>query len=485
MSTSSSDEAGSVLSVALALLLLLVVACSRNPVTGERQLALLSVEQETQLGRQAAQQVQRSIGLVENESLQSYVQRVGESIAADSEGPDLQWTFRVVDDPTPNAFALPGGFIFVTRGMLAHMASEAELAAVLGHEIGHVTARHSVEQISRQQLAQLGLGLGMIFFPEIQQFGGLFSAGLELVFLKYGRDAERQADRLGFDYALRQGYDVREMEDIFATLQRIAAQEGQSPLPVWASTHPDPGERIESIRELQSELGPRADELKQERQSFLTQIDGLVWGTNPRQGFFENNVFLHPHLAFRIVFPEGWQTQNLPYAVVAVSPQGNAAMQLTLADGAPLDAARSFLRQQGVEVGQAAQQDINGLSAVLATFAAPTQQGPVHGLVAFVAHGETTFQIVGFAPVSQYPAVDDTFLRVAESFEPLADPQVLEIQPRRVDIVRIPRPMSMSEFAKVYPSAVDVQTLVLINQVPDATTELPADTLVKRIVDGE
>ena len=192
-----------------------LAGCATNPVTGRRQLALISEGQEVQLGRESAVQVSRELGLVPDSALQRYVQGIGGTLAAASERPALPWAFRVVDDPTPNAFALPGGFIFVTRGMLTLMNSEAELASVLGHEIGHVTARHQVTQISRAQLAQLGLGLGSVLMPELQGLGGLAGSGLQLLFLRYSRDAERQADALGFRYAVGQLYEAREMADVF------------------------------------------------------------------------------------------------------------------------------------------------------------------------------------------------------------------------------------------------------------------------------
>jgi predicted Zn-dependent protease len=143
-------------------------ACATNPVTGKQQLALVSEQQEIQLGRETDQQVVQQLGLYPDEDLQRYVDAVGQQLAADSERPELPWTFRVVDDASVNAFALPGGFIYLTRGIMTHFNNEAEMAAVLGHEIGHVTARHSVQQISRQQLASLGLGLGMILAPELR-----------------------------------------------------------------------------------------------------------------------------------------------------------------------------------------------------------------------------------------------------------------------------------------------------------------------------
>ena len=171
-----------------------MASCARNPVTGKNELSLVSEGQEIQMGQQAAQEVAQTIGFVDDSELQSYVANIGKRMAAKSERPDLPWEFHVVNDASVNAFALPGGFIYVTRGLLGSMNSEAELATVLGHEIGHVTARHSVQQISKAQLATLGLGIGSIVSSDIAQFAGLASQGLQVLFLKYGRDAENQAD---------------------------------------------------------------------------------------------------------------------------------------------------------------------------------------------------------------------------------------------------------------------------------------------------
>ncbi|MGD2068949.1 MAG: M48 family metalloprotease, partial [Gemmatimonadota bacterium] len=181
-------------SIPLLLLATLVAGCARNPATGERQLSLIGERQEIEMGREADQQIVASIGLYDDEALQSYVDGLGQRLAATSERPDLPWTFRVLDDPTVNAFALPGGFVYITRGIMGHLTSEAELVGVLGHEIGHITARHSVNQISKQQLTQLGVGLGMVLVPELQNFGGLASLGIQLLSLKFSRDDENQAD---------------------------------------------------------------------------------------------------------------------------------------------------------------------------------------------------------------------------------------------------------------------------------------------------
>jgi hypothetical protein len=167
------------------LLALAAAACATNPATGERQLSLIGEDQEIAMGREADHDVQVSIGIYEDPELERYLDGVGQRLAARSERPDLPWTFRIADDPAVNAFALPGGFIYVTRGLLATLNTEAELAAVVGHEIGHVTARHAVNRISKAQLAGLGLGIGMILSPDLAQFSDLANLGLNLLFLKY------------------------------------------------------------------------------------------------------------------------------------------------------------------------------------------------------------------------------------------------------------------------------------------------------------
>src|SRR5437016_3363470 len=196
--------------------------CAVNPATGARQLMLISESQEIAMGRDYDQQVAASIGLYADTAWQRWIQQFGARLAASSERPNLPWTFHVVDDPVVNAFALPGGYIYVTRGILAHLNSEAELAGVVGHEIGHVTARHSVSQLSKQQLAQIGLAVGTIASPDFERFAGLASAGPGVLFLKYSRDAERQADDLGLRYMRRVNYDPREMPHVFEMLTRVS-----------------------------------------------------------------------------------------------------------------------------------------------------------------------------------------------------------------------------------------------------------------------
>ena len=466
------------------LLLLVAASCARNPVTGKRELALVSEAQEIQLGQQSAKQVEATMALVPDQALQQYVSQVGMRLARASERPDLPWSFRVIDDPTPNAFALPGGPIYVTRGILALMEDEAELATVLGHEIGHITARHSVQQMSQQQLAQLGLGVGMILSPELAQFGDLAAQGLGLLFLKYGRDDERQADDLGFRYALAQNYDVREQGDIFASLQRISAQSGASGIPSWMSTHPDPGERVQAAERRAAGVDRPLDNTIRNRDAFLARTDGLIYGQNPRDGYFEGAVFYHPELKFRLTFPQGWKTQNTPQAVVAMSAQQDALLQLTLSKGGAQQAAQQFFAQEGLRPGTVSRQTVNGLPAVSGYFEAQTEQGILNGLAVFLDYDGRTYQLLGYAPAERFGAHEATLRQAIGTFARVSDAKVLNVQPNRLDVVKLPQAMTLSEFARKYPSVVDVEELALLNQLPDGSARLQSGSLVKRVIRG-
>src|SRR5574338_509596 len=438
------------------------------------------------MGQQAAEEAKATYGLVDNPALQQYVSSVGLKIAKTTERPELPWAFYVIDDASVNAFALPGGPVFITRGILGAMNNEAELASVVGHEIGHVTARHSVQQMSQQQLAQLALGVGAVLSPTVAQFGDIAAQGLGLLFLKYGRDDERQADDLGFRYALTNGYDVREMDDVFRSLQRLGDASKQSPLPTWLSTHPGEAERIQTIDAKLAQLTPaQLASAKVNAREYMQHINGLVYGANPRNGFFQNATFYHPDLRFKMSLPSGWQGQNLSQAVIAVSPQQDAIIQLTLAEGnSPETAARAFLSQQGIQAGQATRETVNGVPAVASLFQAQTDQGVIQGLAAFFTYNGNTYQVIGYSPAQRYSAYDQTFRQSLGSFAPVTDPQILNVQPAKVSTVSLPQAMTLAEFAQSYPSSIPMTELAILNQVEDPNAQIPAGTLMKQVAGG-
>ena len=461
------------------------VACARNPVTGKSELALVSENQEIQMGKQAEQEVAQSMGYVDNAALQSYVSAIGMKMAKASERPDLPWEFHVVDDASVNAFALPGGFIHVTRGLLTAINDEAELATVIGHEIGHVTARHSVNQISKAQVAQLGLGIGSILSPRIAQLSGVASQGLGLLFLKYGRDDEKQADELGFKYALAQNYDVREMDNVFVTLERVSSQAGGGRMPEWLSTHPDPGNRVQATQARLDTLSRPLNNTITNRDEYLQHIQGLVYGEDPRQGFFEGNVFYHPGMRFQLTFPQGWQTQNTPSAVVAVSQQQDAIIQLQLAGNTPpQQAANQFLSQQGIQAGNGSTASINGNPAATSYFQAQTQQGPIAGIVSFISYGGQTFGILGYTAGQQFNAYEGAIRNTIGSFGQLRNQAAMNVKPNHLELVKLPRAMTLNEFNQQYPSTISITELAIINEMSHAADQIPQGRIVKRVTGG-
>jgi predicted Zn-dependent protease len=459
----------------------LALACAKNPVTGKRQLTLVSEEQEIALGKEGAQEVLQTMARHPDPKVQGYVESIGKAMAARSERPNLPWSFTVLDDPTVNAFALPGGPIFVTRGILTHMNSEAELAAVLGHEIGHITARHSVQQISKAQLAQVGLGVGMILSPELAAIGQLAGAGLQLMFLKFGRDAERQSDELGFKYMTAVAYDPREMANVFTTLSRASEQGGGGRLPEWQSTHPDPERRAETAASRAAGVA-NPEKLKTDREEYLALLQGMKFGEDPRQGFFQGNSFLHPDMAFKIDFPAGWQKLNTAAAVVAVSPKKDAVIQLALAGkDSPEEASKKFFAQKGVKAASLA--GGGALPANARYFEAQTQQGQIGGLVSFFSHRGTTFGVVGYTAANAVATHAPAFQAAVTSFGPLTDPAALAVQPAKIELVKIPREMTVAEFHAQYPSTATLDTVALVNGVAK-DGRLQAGRTAKRIVGG-
>jgi predicted Zn-dependent protease len=471
----------SFLPVALFSLTLAASACATNPATGKREFTLVTESQEIAMGQDGAQSVLKESSVVPDSLLQTYVRGLGMLLAKTTERPDVPWSFIVLDDPVVNAFALPGGPIFITRGILTHMTSEAELVSVLGHEIGHVTARHSVHQMTNAQLAQVGLLAGSILSPRVAQFGDLAQAGLGLLFLKFGRGDELQADELGFKYALNNNYDVREMASMFRTLDKISGSEGGR-IPEWQSTHPNPDNRVANTENRIAALNRSLSGLRVGRDDFLKRIDGLVFGENPRDGFFEGAVFHHPELRFRFDFPAGWQTQNQATQVVGVSAQKDAMMVLGLGGaGSPSQLLSQFLGQQGIAAGRTSSQPINGNTAAWGEFVAQTEQGALSGMVAFVSHNGANYRVLAYTPSTDAAKYGSIFQSAIGSFRQEADARVLSVKPNRVRLVKLTRAMTITEFNAAMPSVISLKLLAIINGVEEAQT-IPAGTLVKRVV---
>jgi predicted Zn-dependent protease len=463
-------------------LLAVAVACAVNPATGRREFMLVSEDEEIQMGREADPQVIAAYGLAGDEELRAYVSRIGHELAATSERPDLPWSFKIVDDPAVNAFALPGGFIYVTRGILAYFDSEAELAGVMGHEIGHVTARHSASQISRQQLQQIGIGVGMIASETFREYGGIAVAGIQLLNLSYSRDDELQADRLGLRYMSRDGYDPDALLGVFEMLASVSGGEEGGRAPEWSMTHPYPENREQQMRDVIAETGV-SREGRVARDEYLDVIDGIVFGPNPRNGYFEGTRFLHPELAFEATFPAGWQTVNQNQMVAAVSPDEDAAVILEIVpDATSADAAMDdFLGQEGITGGRISRGSASGVPLVQAPFEVAAEQGELRGEVAFLDYGGNVYRILGYSSPADWSGRASAVRGTISSFAPVDDPQVLNVQPQRLEIVTLSQATSLNSFVQDNPQPVDVDVLARINRTSPGAV-LSAGTRIKTVV---
>jgi predicted Zn-dependent protease len=304
-----------------------------------------------------------------------------------------------------------------------------------------------------------------------------------VLFLKYGRDDESQADGLGFRYALSDNYDVRHMVDMFKILQRVSGEAG-SRIPEWQSSHPDPGNRIQATEDRLARNKVPLDGKKVGRAEFMRIIDGMVFGDNPRQGYFKEGVFYHPDMAFTLQFPSGWKTANQTSSVVGVSQAGDAQVQLSLAGKeAPSATLQKFLGQEGVTAGQTSSSSINGNTAAQGSFTAQNQDGSqLAGRVAFVSYNGTTYQLLGLATAAGARNNAGAISDFIGSFRRLTDQAALNVQPNRIAIVTVPRAMSLRQFNVQYPSSIELKQLALINGLDDEDSPLKQGDVVKRVV---
>jgi predicted Zn-dependent protease len=419
--------------------LLVSFACATNPATGKRQLSLMSEAQEVAIGQQQDVQIQREMGVYSDRDLQQYVTRIGLKLAQQSERPNLPWHFTVVDVPAINAFALPGGYIYITRGILPYLQDEAQLAGVLGHEIGHVNARHAAEQYSRTTGAQLGLILGSIFVPGGATAAQLGASGLGLLFLKYSRDDEAQADALGVRYASRAGWDPDGIPQMLMTLGRIEETSDKKGVPNFLQTHPAAEDRVQRVQAAVSQAEAGASRFTTDRDGYMRHINGMVYGDNPDQGVVRGSTFLHAGLRFALDFPAGWTVANAPTEVVAKQPGMNILIVLEPVErsqGRNLeDVAVSSMQRAGFRVTNGGQTSINGLSAFVGTYQGSLQGiGQVVVRAAHIRQDRNLYLLAGLAPPDLYARAESDFSHTIESFRPMSRGEAEALRPNRIEL---------------------------------------------------
>lgn len=475
----------------LPLLLIVIataIACVTNPATGQRQFNLLSESDEVALGKQSDAQIRQEMGVYGDQALQEYVNRVGQAMAKTSHRPQLPWTFAVVDASAINAFALPGGYIYLTRGILPFLRDEAEMANVLGHEIAHVTAMHGATAYSRQQGIGFGLGIGRIFAPENRQ--GLFSiaeGAFGLLFLKNGRDAELEADRLGVGYAAGSGWNPSGMAGMLTTLGRLSEASGSSRgVPNFLSTHPLPEDRVEQVQSV-ANAARTSSSTRVNADEFARRIDGLVFGDSREQGIIRGRDFLHPILRMALQFPQGWQISNGAQQVVA-QPEGDqpmAVMMEIVDDGGrgPAQAGRARMAEAKLTERAGESTTINGLPAFVGVWSGGTGNEAIVARVAFIAHAGRLYQVAGVAAENAFSQADPTFRQVIGSFRGMSAAEADRVQPARVDFQTVRSGDTWTSLAKSSGGSVSASALAIMNGADPSSTP-KAGTRVRVVIEG-
>jgi predicted Zn-dependent protease len=417
--------------------------CAINPVSGWPELTLISSKQEQELGAEENKKIEEGMGFTDDTGFAPYLDQLGQRLAEHSPRKNVTYQFQIVDMAEPNAFALPGGYVYVSRGLLALTNSEGELAGVVGHEIVHVAAKHAVQRISKQAPLAVVFGLvsgitGLVSSTVGDFLGGIGDFTQSAIFSPYSRSQETEADEVGQQIAAEAGWDPVELSTFLASLEReVTLHEKEPRKPSFLDSHPATPKRVaNTARHAKSLTRATRDPISPTREAYLARLDGLVVGPRAANGIFRERAFLHPDLNFFIQFPDKWPHENAPGKIVAVAPKGDAAIILmVVAKGDdPLEGARVFGKAQKVDlVTKAEPTKINGLSAARTVFPADKK---AHIELTWIAHGGLIFQFLTATPADRFQDLQPVFESVVGSFRPLSARERAGITEKRIRLIK-------------------------------------------------
>lgn len=480
-------------------LVIFFTACvvQKNPVSGKKRAYAYTWEQEQQIGKQADQQIISQYGIYQFDNLNTFVNGIAEQVlnksdlrksSTEDKYKNTKFTFRVLNSPVINAFALPGGYVYVTRGLLASLENEAQLAVILGHEIGHVAARHASQSALQQKIGQLTLLGGAVIGQEIFNIPGsdilnIGGTATQLLFLRYSRDHEREADRLGVEYSAKAGYHSSEAATFFSSLKQLQQQSGQT-LPSFLSTHPDPGDRQQAIEELAQKWhhdGYAMDIIH--RDQYLNRINGIIYGDNPREGFLKAGYFYHPDLKFKIPAPDSsrWLMINQA-SMVAFIEKGEHAVMILEQDTAatPQKSVNHVIESTGAKPASSYAAEHNGLSGWETTATLTDNNGNNLQLYIYaLLYNNQVYRFVDYAGLDDFKTYESDFAKTAHGFSVLSDPAILNIKPVRIKIIKTVSDASIRTLMPAnLPQDIKPEDVAIMNQVgPDQ--KIPAGTLLK------
>jgi predicted Zn-dependent protease len=471
--------------------LLVIAGCSVNPVTGRSEVVLMSTQQEMEIGRQEAAKVSATMGLIETAPVVSYIDQIGQRLAVQSPRREFPYEFHVVDMIEPNAFALPGGYIYISRGLLTLVNNEAELANVIGHEIGHVAARHAAQRQTRATGVGLLTVLGTILAGSsggeqaaetASQIGQIASAGL---IAAYSRDQEREADAVGQQLAARAGYEPIAMARFLDTLEKYTALHGGSgSLRDYFASHPALSERVQTSTGRADQLSSAPQPPIADRAGMLARFNNLIVGDDPAQGVFKNNLFLHPGLNVALQFPVTWSTINQRTVVAGQSSDRRALLTMHLQDVArdPRLAGEQFAREHMLKVSSSAATNIHGFRAYQISGSTTSQETELGVLITWIESPNGIFRITGATPLVSFNAYQDVFRSATASFRALRDEERTGLTELRLRSVAARSGESLQALVKRSNDHWSPQETAVVNGIP-VSAALTLGELIKITVE--
>jgi predicted Zn-dependent protease len=470
-------------------LLFWAVSCAVNPVTGSRELMLLSEADEVNMGRETDAEVVQEYGIFKDPELTTYLDGMCQRLGKVSHRPNLNYQLKILDAAVVNAFAVPGGYVYFTRGILAHLNNEAELAGVMGHEIGHITARHSAQQYSKAQLAQVTLGVGSAVASAagLGALSGLAQMGVGMLFLRFSRDNERQADSLGVEYASKLHYDAAQLASFFHTLEQMNPGADRSGLPSWFSTHPNPEDRVNAVKTQAQQWQQKMALAKPvvNGDTYLRKIDGLTFGDDPRQGYVKDGIFYHPDLRFQFPVPDRWVLQNTPSQVQMVNEGQDAAILFGIEAGTSSgEVARKFVTQTKAQVISSGSLAVNGLPSQRVLSNVQTQKGAIRVMSYFIEKEKKVFVFHGLTSPQKFQGVQALFERTMGQFKGLSDPGRINVKPDRLRIRTIQTADTLENSLRSFGVPNDQMAQLALLNGRQLSDRVMANTLIKVVEKG-
>ena len=436
----------------LLVMLLVMQGCATNPVTGKSDFVMMSEQQEIALGQRYHKEIMKQYKKYDDPELQRYVEGIGERLAAKSHRENLVFHFTVLDSPEVNAFALPGGYIYITRGIMAYMTEEAHLAGVLGHEIGHVTARHGVRQQAQGTLAGI-LGAAVAIGTGSGQLADVSNMLGAAIVRGYGRKHELESDRLGAEYIAKNGYDPEDMIDVVGILKnqelfevQRAREEGRAPRTYHGlfSTHPKNDTRLQEVIRAAEKYRP-ANAVPPDNGEFLRLTNGMTYGDSEDQGVTRGNSFYHKELDFKATLPRGWRIENRPTHIDAISPAGQQLIRITMEDLSQREDASQFLRRKFRSFSNGRSISTSEDQAYAGTAVINNPQFSNNVRVAAIYRGKKAFVVYGLGK-SSLP--DESFLNASSSIRRLKSNEKALARERRIKIIRVKAGDTFAKLAK-------------------------------------